>query len=386
MNNYIFKLKSLYRQAQEVKRAHNKSITTQILDIIQLYRLNPCCDVWDYYKYRIYTAERGSERYSNTLGSGYIEPFNRSLNVRTGVTVSWDKLLFAQVCEVFKLPTVHLVGVFKPAGPLADFIPVKMNQIDQVKDMMASRKEPMFVKPVLCQQGIGGYYVESYDQDTDKVITKDGKTFTFDEFIKLTINNPDTRLYRRRMGYLFQDVVSQHPAINEFTGTVVPSGLRVMVLNDEHNPIVHSAVWKVVMPGNTNDNFSKGKSGNLVCRIDPENGSVSVAINGFWPFAKYSETHPTTGKRFEDFTIPHWDKLLTEIKHASSVISTMNILHWDVIMGEEGPVILELNDIGGTEFLQIHETALMDRTMRDFMRRYANLKKGERVRRMLEGH
>jgi hypothetical protein len=386
LDNYIRKLKNLYQQAQEVKKAHQKGMLGQLLDIIVLYRVNPCCNLWDYYRYRLYTAPRGSERYKNTLGTGQIEPFNRSLNVRTGVTVSWDKLLFAQVCDVFRLPTVRLAGVFKPAGPLADFIPVKMNQIDQVKELMASRTAPLFVKPVLCQQGIGGYYVEGYDKDADRVTTRDGKVFTFDEFIKLTINNPDTRLYRRRMGYLFQEVVRQHPAITKFTGTDVPSGFRVVVLNDEYNPVVHSVVWKIVKPGNVNDNFSKGKIGNLVARVNPEDGSVTKAVNGYWPFARYFDTHPETGLHFEEFSIPLWDTMLSEIKRASSVISTMNILHWDVIMGEEGPVILELNDIGGTEFLQMHETALMDASIRDFMRRYANLRKGQSLQRMLEKH
>jgi hypothetical protein len=50
----------------------------------------------------------------------------------------------------------------------------------------------------------------------------------------------------------------------------------------------------------------------------------------------------------------------------------MKIHHWDFALTSEGPMILELNDMGGTEIAQVHGHGLLTQETREFLKRYAN--------------
>jgi hypothetical protein len=50
----------------------------------------------------------------------------------------------------------------------------------------------------------------------------------------------------------------------------------------------------------------------------------------------------------------------------------MRIHHWDFALTEQGPVMLELNDIGMTLGPQIHGRGLLTEETRAFLRRHAS--------------
>jgi hypothetical protein len=204
------------------------------------------------------------------------------------------------------------------------------------------------------------------------VSTTNGISFSFQEFIHKTIGNK-SQYYNPDAGYLFQQPVLQHHEITNFTGTQVPSGFRVVVLNKGTEPRIHRVIWKLISPGNINDNFSSGRTGNMIASVSPETGFVEHAVTGIWPFAHYTSIHNQTQKPFKKFTIPMWEDTKNTILRASTAFSGLGILHWDVIIGEDGPILLELNDTGGTNILQMHEKGVIDTTMASHIWNYANL-------------
>ena len=50
----------------------------------------------------------------------------------------------------------------------------------------------------------------------------------------------------------------------------------------------------------------------------------------------------------------------------------MRIHHWDFALTDQGPMILELNDLGGTEIAQVHGHGLLTKETRGFLKRNAN--------------
>ncbi|KKO46891.1 hypothetical protein WG68_02835 [Arsukibacterium ikkense] len=352
-------------------------------DLTHLYQQNPSCNLWDYYRYQLYLHPHSTPLYREVLGSAVEEELNQSLNKRTGVTPAWDKLLFAVICHTYDIPTARIVAVYKPQGPIPDFIPTEMHSLDQVKHFLIEYQAPLFVKPAQSHLAKGVYYLDHYDPAADRVFTKDQQSFSFAEFIDKTINVLDTVRYNRRAGYLFQQPIVQHPLLTEFTGTEIPSGFRIIVLNDADGARVHRVIWKLIAAGNVSDNFNKGISGNLVVYVNPITGELSDAVDNFWPYAHRLSQHPVSGKCFKDFTLPLWQSLLTQVCRASESISSMSILHWDVILGPDGPVMIEVNDLGGSKIPQLHGIGLLDNNLRQFIKRNAQLRPNSRLQRQL---
>lgn len=72
------------------------------------------------------------------------------------------------------------------------------------------------------------------------------------------------------------------------------------------------------------------------------------------------------------FRLPDWSRVLDTCYRGGAVFPLMEIHHWDFALTEQGPMILELNDIGGTEIAQVHGDGLLTAETRAFLKRYAS--------------
>lgn len=383
MANLMSKLALALKHARCVKKHSDKGFIEQLVDVIRLYRCNPTCNIFDYYKYGLYKAERGSGLYSELLGDASQESFNRSLNLRNAVTPAWDKLVFSVLCHAYNIRTTEILAIYKPSGAMPDFIPRHLTNIAELKAFLLAEEKPIFVKPVKGSLGQGAFFIGGVDKNCEKISDKNGNIFSFDEFYDKTIGLKVSHRYRPNAGVLFQRIVEQHSAITEFTQTNAPCGLRVVVINTGDGPYIHRATWKIIASENISDNFNKGQNGNLLAKIDIATGKVSDAIDSYWPDTRFLNQHPKSGKKFSSFTLPLWDQVKSEVLNASSIINDIGAMHWDIIISEEGAVFLELNDIGGTNILQLHGQGLIDSKLKAAMKHAAVLQKGSKLARFI---
>lgn len=383
--NFFSKLGDVATQASYVRKNFRRGFWAQLFDVLTLYRSNPTCNVFDYYKYQVYGVQRGATLYRELLGSNELEAFSRSLNPRDAVSPAWDKMLFTVLCEAYGLPTPELLAFYKPQGESPRFARHTLSTLAQVKEFVLSSQGPLFVKPVKSHQGRGAFLITDVDVGQETVVGADGVSITFDAFLEKTFALSGAHRYKPDAGFLLQRPVRQHPDITDFTQTDRPSGLRILVLNTGEGPYVHRVIWKIIAPGNISDNFSKGKYGNMVAQVDPANGTVSSAVDGYWPTGRLHANHPVSGRSFSGFTLPLWSQVVKDVLRASSVINDMGAMHWDVIISETGAVLLELNDIGGTEFLQLHGQGLIDDNLKADLQRVAVLQKGSKFSRFIGG-
>lgn len=140
------------------------------------------------------------------------------------------------------------------------------------------------------------------------------------------------------------------------------------------------AIWKVAMPPNYVDNFSLGKYGNLLADVNLSNGEVSRVIDGFWPRAKVLTMHPNSGQSIAGFRLPGWSQVLDACQQGGAIFSLMKIHHWDFAFTDQGPMILELNDLGGTVIPQVHGRGLLTPETRAFLKRHADTGRHEWVK------
>lgn len=380
---FIDKVSLALSHARYVKLHHQRGYAAQFFDLITLYRANPTCNIFDYYKYGVFAVPRGAPLYKELLGTGALEAFSRSLNPRHAVTLAWDKMLFAVMCNAYNIRTTEILAIYRPTGVLPDFVKHQLTDIAQLKAFLQREKGPFFIKPAKGSLGQGTFYIAAVDKNCEHVYDKKGNLVSFEDFHTKTIGMKGAFHYNANAGILLQRPVIQHPAITEFTQTDTPSGLRILVINTGEGPYIHRAIWKIIAPGNISDNFSKGKHGNMVAQIDLETGQVSSAVNGYWPATKLHQKHPVSENDFSGFTLPLWQQVKAEVLRASSVVFGMGAMHWDLIISQDGALFLELNDIGSTEFLQLHGKGLIDTELKQKMQQMALLQEGSAFARFI---
>ena len=167
------------------------------------------------------------------------------------------------------------------------------------------------------------------------------------------------------------------------------SGMRIITLVDaEGQAFVHRAVLKMIVGENAQDNFRLGRSGNLVCNIDVATGVLGPGISGPWPGARWVHEHPDTGNAVAGFEVPNWGAIASEVCRASLLTGGMRICHWDVVCGLEGPVFLEVNDIGGLFLPQAAGLGLFDDRLGALLSTHGKLKNERAIRGLLKrrGH
>jgi hypothetical protein len=271
------------------------------------------------------------------------------------------------------LPIAPVRACFHRADRLADAMGIHLKTRMAVGSFLRDPAiYPLFGKPSFSQQGYGAVHLVGYDAATDSLRLLDGKTITIDRFIDRLEQTVDARYHKPECGYLFQEPFTLAPEILAITQWPAICGVRIICLNGPDGVKPIRACWKVAVPPNHVDNFSYGKNGNLFADVNLANGEVNRVLRGFWPKTDVLSQHPVTHMKIEGFRLPGWGKILDACDRAGAVFPLLRIHHWDFALTDNGPLMLELNDIGSTEAAQIHGHGLLTPETREFLRRYGN--------------
>jgi hypothetical protein len=230
----------------------------------------------------------------------------------------------------------------------------------------------LFGKPAFSQQGHGSAYLANYDPASDRLNLIDGRSMSLDDFLRRLDQTVDGRYHKPECGYLFQESFTVAPEIRAITNWPAICGVRVVCLNGPTGAKAIRAVWKIATPPNSVDNFSLGKKGNLLADVDLVSGEVSRVLGGFWPRTDLFLNHPISGQAVNGFRLPGWDRVLECCQRGAAAFPLLKIHHWDFALTDHGPLILELNDLGATEMLQVHGHGLLTIETREFLKRHAD--------------
>lgn len=351
-----------------------KSAATQLREIHALRQMGGKCGISDYYWYKLYDADfqtgRGARDF---LGWRLQQSFSMALNPRHAVLPAWDKLVFMTLAAAAGLPIAPLRAYYHRAKVVPDALGEHLGTPKAVASFLRNPSNfPLFAKPSYSQQGLGSDYLANYNAALDALIFLNGDTIPVEQFLARLDTSIDPRYHRPECGFAFQQPLVVAPEIRDLTNWSAISGVRIICLNGPEGVQPILGLWKIASAPNHVDNFSKGKYGNLMASIDVKSGIVTRALRGFWPDTEIAIDHPTTGARLEGFQLPWWSDILDICRQGGAVFPLMRIHHWDFALTDRGPVILELNDVGGTIGAQIHGQGLMTEVVRSFLRRHAN--------------
>ena len=347
----------------------------QIQELLALKRMGGQCGISDYYWYGLYRNDylkgRGA---SDFLGWRLQQQLSRALNPRHGVLPGCDKLVFFLMASAGGLPVAPVKACFHRAESIFAGLGKHLRSSEESAAFLRNPSiYPLFTKPAYSQQGHGSASLTGYDQDSDQLSLLDGGSLSVPEFVKRLEISVDRRFHRPECGFLFQEALVPAAEIRDLSEWSAICGVRIVCLNDPEagaKPI--RAVWKIAVEPNHVDNFSLGKYGNLLADIDLASGEVSRVVSGFWPKTRLHREHPVSGKVLEGFRLPGWEGVLDACRKGGRIFPLMRIQHWDFALTEQGPLILELNDLGATEMLQLHGHGLLTPETRAFLKQYAD--------------
>lgn len=351
-----------------------KSWLEQVREIKALRSYGGQCGISDYYWYKMYDEKyqmgRGAPDF---LGWSLQQKISLALNPRLAVLPGWDKCVFTLLATAAGLPVTPIRACYHPADRISDSLGIHLKSKAAAAAYLRDPSiYPLFGKPAFSQQGYGTAYLASYDPSSDMISLLDGKTISIESFLKRLDESVDARFHKPECGFVFQECFSLAPEIQALTNWSAICGVRIICLNGPEGVKPILAVWKIAVPPNHVDNFSLGKYGNLRALIDLETGEVSRMVGAFWPKSQVLTKFPYSGKSVTGFKLPGWDLILDACRRGGAVFPLMKIHHWDFALTNHGPLILELNDVGGTLGEQIHGQGLLTEETREFLKRYGN--------------
>lgn len=152
--------------------------------------------------------------------------------------------------------------------------------------------------------------------------------------------------------FLVQPFLRNHARVRQL-GNGGLCTVRVMTLRPQGRPAeVFRAILRLPVGGSPADNFDQG---GLAARVDLASGRAGEAVQkrGRYPLRTWQH-HPDTGARIAGTALPFWGETLALARRAHDVLATpMPIVGWDIAILEQGPILVEPNNVPCNDLAQM---------------------------------
>lgn len=336
-----FRLTGKY--GRDVKAQIGKRLTVQLMEQIYLIcgqSLSPKA----YYFFQLYHSEnrKRSARYIHRYETkGRARVFR---DIAPDQTCSHDVLhhkdQFFQRCVQYGLETtpVHLV-------------------IDAADDRH-DRRLPfidLFIKPTVGRGGRGAQIWRH--QGEDRYQGTDGETLDASVLIERLRRSATTS------PWLVQSCIGNHPSLLSLCGSVFSTARVMTVLDEEMQPEVTTAVFRMASSSDVVDNIHRG---GVAAAIDLESGRLGSALS-LNPTDPQQNVHPRTKVKIRDHCLPDWEAAKHLAVRAHIAMSGYAVVGWDIGFAPTGPILVEGNfapcvhllqrgmgaPLGGTRFTEL---------------------------------
>ena len=308
-------------------------------------------DPWEYFFFRVFLDRYAWEEKRRFFGwRGEVELDHR-LNRGPDRDIANDKLKFDAFMRTIDAPVARMLAVYSSgalevSGAVEVNAPIRLNNRAAMTDYLAQTPDlPLFIKPLRGAHGWGATAITGRGEAGRILELGSGERVTIPDYVA----GLETAAQR---GYLIQEKLNPHRAIAHVCGNRLTSA-RIVILNEARGAKILSAVWRVPTGTNMTDNFSAESSGNLCAGIDLDSGTVGGVFQGIGWALRALDAHPDTGAKLTGFCVPDWRQAADLALACAAELPGLGLQHWDVALTDRGPVLLELNVMGGLRTHQI---------------------------------
>lgn len=268
------------------------------------------------------------------------QAFNKIYNDQTWYAVTKNKLLFETLMKGAGQPVPETIAIFDRKGRGAGSTLLR-SRADLEAFLLNPSNHPVFCKPTTGLLSIGSFRID--DVVDGKLLVNGTHKYTVEEVCDY-IQGISLK------GYLFQKVLNPDSKFKKI-GIDEISSLRFVVLNNESNAALHSAVLKLPASGEVADNF--WRKGSVIASINTDDGSVERAVLKTEEDAVLLERSKEKQSEILDFKIPRFSEAKRVVLEAARFLPAVRVQSWDVAITDKGPVLLEVNFGGDLNLYQL---------------------------------
>ncbi|MCC7549088.1 MAG: hypothetical protein IT532_15105 [Burkholderiales bacterium] len=249
-----------------------------------------------------------------------------------------DKLEFHRRCRNAGVPSAAVIAVLNRRGRSDGAEPAYAGFAALAMDFLHHPAIDLILKPRTDSLGTGIRFVSFRD---GLAFDLDNKPIAIDAF------SADLAADMQRDDYLVQPFVEPHPEIMALGTGHALGTLRMLSFADDREVRILYALLRIPAAGNVHDNFSSGANGNLIARVDLQDGRLSAAWgrrkNSPFRLLQRFECNPFTNASIEGVLVPYWKEVDALVTRAAALFPELPCLAWDVAVTPDGPLLIEAN-------------------------------------------
>ncbi|MCZ2813409.1 MULTISPECIES: sugar-transfer associated ATP-grasp domain-containing protein [unclassified Modestobacter] len=245
------------------------------------------------------------------------------------------KWVFYRFADGFGLPVPPTIGFFDSVqGTTWDGERPLRTVPEVLAELDRQRPSGLVVKPAGGGQGAQIVILDRIDHATGTATTRTGEETTLERVFAAL----DPGGERGVSGYVLQHAVRNHPELAPLAPTTTNTCRVLTTVAADGTAHVHAASIRLGRRGGMIDNWG---SGGVSIPIDVATGVMGPGILKGVP-GDLTE-HPDTGERFAGRELPLWQETVELCRRAAVLFPGLRFLGWDVVIGPDGPVLLEGN-------------------------------------------
>ena len=234
-----------------------------------------------------------------------------------------NKLYFGVFAKAFGINTPENIALVRNG----DVLLLSEGRHISIEQLVTAYNGVFFCKPMDGECGKGVFKLEL----DGNVIKINGENIDVLKFATM-LEGPD---------FLIQRCITQHPLQSKLHSTSINSLRMVTVRSLKDNKIyVLPSILRIGTNGNVVDNTSQG---GIAVGFNLQTGQLNEYGLQKPEFGLRLDTHPNSGIKFSEYTIPFIRETIELAKYFHSFLD-LHSVGWDIAIGENGPIFIEGND------------------------------------------
>jgi hypothetical protein len=329
-------VQKIKRELAPVREPNSKSIYKQWYEIARA-ALTAQYTPSEYYMYGFHRNDRSLQdlsRYlSNTDWLTYVRPALTDFRWHYILDNKW---LFNLYYRSLGFPVANIYAMLTEKGGIT-YTGYQLNNLqDLIIFLYKEQPKSIVIKPISGINGRFVYVIDSLEYSDAEIKGRlmNGNIGNVRKLLELVIGHG-----KNKLGLIIEEKIEQHPyfyEINPFTTNTI----KIITLLTENNETeILTAVIKCGRKGSLVDNLAKG---GFSRGIDAQRGELqdvgilSDSIRNTW-----IHEHPDLHTPFKKSSIPMWSRIRTAVHEISKCTMFARMVSWDILLTNEGPVILE---------------------------------------------